>query len=402
MHVIVIGNGLCGTIFAKTLRDIDADIEIDIFGQEQYLYYPRPNLIEFLAGHMPYDRLFAFSEAWYSDHNIRLHLAQKVEKIDPAAKTVEFKNRGVKKYDKLLLAHGAYAGVPPIKNVNKSGVFTLRTLEDALNIQAYLKDRKKVVVIGGGLLGLEIARALKAGGAEVAVVEFFPRLLPRQLDTQAATLLKRQIENMGIQVLLDKTTEEVLGGGEATGLRFKDGGEIAADMIVVAAGVRPYLDLAQESGLETDRGVIVNAYLQTSHPDIYAAGDVSEHKGRVHGIIPASFQQARTAAYNISGQVQEYEGTVPSNTLKVMGVHVTSLGLVNPEEEGYEEIFKLDAAQGCYKKVVLQNGALVGAIWMGSKEGINEINRLVAQNAKIGGHKADILEDSFDLSRLIK
>lgn len=399
-RVIIIGNGLCGTIFAKTLRDIDPEFEIDIFGQEHYLYYPRPNLIEFLAGNMPYDRLFAFSETWYGDHNIRLDLDQKVEKIDPAAKTVNLKNQGEREYDKLLLANGAYAGVPPIKNVDKSGVFTLRTLEDALNIQAYLKNRKKVAVIGGGLLGLEIARALNAGGAEVTVVEFFPRLLPRQLDSQAATLLKRQIENMGIHVCLGKTTEEILGEGEATGLRFKDGGEVAADMIIVAAGVRPYLDLAQEAGLETGRGVIVNAHLQTSHPDIYAAGDVSEHKGRVYGIIPASFQQARTAAYNISGQVQEYEGTVPSNTLKVMGVHVTSLGLVNPEEEGYEEVFKLDEAKGCFKKVVLQNGAIVGAIWMGTKEGINEISRLVSQKAGIGDHKADILEDGFDFSQL--
>ncbi len=399
-RVIVIGNGLCGTIFAKTLRDLDPETEIEIFGQEQYLYYPRPNLIEFLAGHMPYDRLFAFQEAWYSEHNIGLRLAQKVERIDPATKTVELKNQGVREYDKLLLANGAYAGVPPIRNADMAGVFTLRTLEDALAIQTYLKNRKKVAVIGGGLLGLEIARALNAGEAEVTVIEFFPRLLPRQLDTRAATLLKQQIESMGIQVLLGKTTEEILGEGEASGLRFKDGGEIAADMVVVAAGVRPYLDLAQEAGLATDKGVIVNSQLQTSHPDIYAAGDVSEHKGRVYGIIPASFQQARTAAYNIAGQLQEYEGTVPSNTLKVMGVNVTSVGLVNPEEEGYEELFKLDEPHGRFKKVVLQDGALVGAIWMGSKEGVNEISRLVAQNAKIGDHKADILEDGFDFSKL--
>jgi nitrite reductase (NADH) large subunit len=401
MHVLVIGNGLCGTIFAKTLREIDPEVEIDIFGQENYLYYPRPNLIEFLAGNIPLERLFAFPESWYSDHNLGLHLGKKVVKIDPAAQKIEIQGEGSASYDALLLANGAYAGIPPIKNADVSGVFTVRTLDDVLNIQSYLEGRKKVAVIGGGLLGLEIARALNARGAEVEVVEFFPRLLPRQLDMPAAALLTRQIEDMGIRVFLDKTTEEVLGADEASGLRFKDGGERSADMIIVAAGVRPYLELAQEAGLETNRGVIVDQQLRTSHPGIYAAGDVCEHQGRVYGIIPASFQQARTAAANVGGQIQEYEGTVPSNTLKVMGVNVTSIGLVNPEaEDDATELHKVDEARGIYKKVVLQDGKLVGAIWMGTKEGVNEINRLVSQNALVGEKQKDILEDGFDFTKL--
>lgn len=400
MRVVVIGNGLCGTIFAKTLREIDPDVEIDIFGQEDYLYYPRPNLIEFLAGNIPFDRLFAFPEAWYSDHNLGLHLASTVAKIDPADKQIQIQGKGKQPYDVLVLANGAYAGMPPIKNADVSGVFTLRTLADALNIQSYLEGRNKIAVIGGGLLGLEIARALNARGAEVEVIEFFPRLLPRQLDAHAAALLTKQIEAMGIKVLLGKATEEILGSKEATGLRFKDGGERSADMVIVAAGVRPYLNLAQEAGLETNRGIIVDQQLRTSHPGIYAAGDVCEHKGRVYGIIPASFQQARTAAANIGGQTQEYEGTVPSNTLKVMGVNVTSIGLVNPENEGTTELRKIDEARGIFKKVVLQDGRLVGAIWMGTKEGVNEINRLVAQEAELGDKQEDILEDDFDFSQL--
>lgn len=171
-------------------------------------------------------------------------------------------------------------------------------------------------------------------------------------------------------------------------------------MVIVAAGVRPYLDLAQAAGLKTDRGVIVDPYMRTSHPDIYAAGDICEHKGRVYGIIPAAFQQARTAAANIAGQNQEYEGTIPSNTLKVMGVHVTSIGLVNPEEDGYEEIRRVDEAQGIFKKVVLHNGQLVGAIWMGTKEGVNDISRLVAQKAGVGENKTLLLESDFDFSKL--
>jgi nitrite reductase (NADH) large subunit len=221
------------------------------------------------------------------------------------------------KYESLLLANGSFSFIPPFKGTDKKGVFALRTLDDAFELLEYLENHQRVVIIGGGLLGLETARAMKSRGARVEVVEFFDRLLPRQLDDPAASLLKAQIENMGIKIQLGLATEEVLGQDEVRGLRFKGGREIEADMAIVAAGVRPNIRIAMEAELDTDRGLVVDDYLQSSNPKIFGAGDVIQHLGKVYGIIPASFNQARVVASNILGKKEEYEGTVPSNTLKV-------------------------------------------------------------------------------------
>jgi len=400
MKVIIIGNGLAGTMAAKTLRELDQEIEIQIYGDEKYSYYPRPNLIEFLAGNLPYERLFAFPANWHTRQQIEIHLESPVKKIFPDSQEIEISGKKREKYDILLLANGASPFVPPIKGADKQGVFSLRTLDNAFHILDYLKDHKKAVIIGGGILGLETARALKARGAEVLVVEFFDRLLPRQLDSQGAELLKKQIEKMGIQVRLGVATEKILGTDGIKGLRLKGGDEVEAEMAIVAAGVRPNLEMAKEAGLATERGLVVNDHLQTSHPKIFAAGDNVQHKGRVYGIIPASFDQARAAAYNILNQEKKYEGTIVSNTLKVVGLQVTSAGLGIPEGQGFEEIRKEEKEKGIYKKIVLQNGALVGAIWMGTKKGVAEISNAVSAKKNIEKWKEALLEDNFDFSKL--
>ena len=398
MRVIAVGNGLAGVISAKTIRELSKDVEIDVFALERYHYYPRPNLIEFLAGNIPLDRVFAFSKEWYGSQKIQVHLETPVTRIFPQSQEVEIEGKRKERYDALLLATGSFPFVPPIEGVGKKGVLTLRTLDDALEILEFLKNHRKVVVIGGGLLGLEIARAIKRRNAEVEVVEFFDRLLPRQLDKEAASLLKTQIENMGIKIRLGVATQEIVGEGSVKGLKFKGGGETKTEMAIVAAGIRSEVQMAKEAGLDTDRGIVVDDFLQTSHPDIYAAGDNVQHQGKMWGIIPASFDQARIAAFNIMGQKKKYQGTVPSNTLKVVGVDVASIGLVNPEEEVYEQIRMERKEEGVYKKVVLQEGSIVGAIWMGTKKGMNEVNRLISKKTKVTKWKRSLLEDDFDFS----
>lgn len=400
MRVVIIGNGISGIIFSKTLRELDKKIQIDVFAKEKYHYYPRPNLIEFLAGKIPYERIFAFSEDWYREKNINIQLNKTIKKILPDLQEIELHNGQREKYDKLLFASGSHSFIPPFKGVDKRGVFSLRTIDDAFKILEYLESHRKVIVIGGGVLGLEIARALKSRGAEVEVVEFFDYLLGRQLDFQGASILKDQIEMVGIKVHLGMATEEVFGNNEVKGLRFKGGEELETDMTVIAAGVRPNINIAKEAGLETERGLVVNDYLQTSESLIYGAGDILQHKGRMYGIIPACFDQARTAAYNIFGQKKKYEGTIPSNTLKVVGLSVTSIGLVNPEEGKCEEFRKEIRQEGIYKKIVVQEGTIIGAIWMGTKKGIDRINRAISQRKNIEKWKDSILEDDFDFSLL--
>jgi len=400
MRVLVVGNGLAGTIASKTLRELDPTADIHIFAEENYLYYPRPNLIEFLAGNVSQDNLFAFSEEWFAEKNISIHLDKQVSKIHPGSKEIELAGGKKEPYDVLLLANGASSWVPPIMGAEKDGVFTLRTLDDALLILDWIKDNPDVVIIGGGLLGLEIARATRIRDAKVQVVEFFPRLLPRQLDTEGASVLQSQIEDMGIEVHLGITTEEILGAGKVEGLRFKNGEALEAHTAIVAAGVRPNIGLAAKAGLETDKGIIVDDTLRTSSPNIFAAGDCVQHRERMYGIIPASFNQARSVAFNMVGQEKKYSGTVPSNTLKVVGLDLTSIGLVTPEEGTCEEFRKIVKEEGIYKKVVVQNGKIVGAIWMGTRENVNEINRLILQQIDIEQWKGSLMDEDFDFSVL--
>ncbi|MBN2408396.1 MAG: NAD(P)/FAD-dependent oxidoreductase [Candidatus Aminicenantes bacterium] len=400
MKVIIIGNGLAGTMAAKTVRELDSQSEILIFAEERHHYYPRPNLIEYIAGKLPYERIFAFSEGWQTRQKIDIELENPVRKILPKSKEVELAGTRRESYDKLLIANGASSFVPPIQGAGQRGVFSLRTLDDAQAILEGLQSGRRVAVIGGGLLGLEIARAIRARGAEVEVVEFFDRLLPRQLDGQGAALLRSQIESLGIAIRLGVATEEILGNGDIQGLKLKGGDEVKAGMVVIAAGVRPNLGLPADAGLTTDRGLVVDDRLRTSHPQIFAAGDGIQHRGKVYGIIPASFEQGRTAAYNIIGEDKPYGGTVPSNTLKVVGLDVTSVGLVNPEGSGFEEVRKFNKESGIYKKIVVQDGALVGAIWIGTKKGVNEITRAVTARTKVSQYVNVLLEDSFDFSVL--
>ena len=400
MKIVIVGNGLAGTLAAKTARELDPEAGIEIFGEEKYAYYPRPNLIEFLAGRLPYEKLFAFPEDWNVRQRIDVHLGAKVAKIRPDERTVETGSGGVFPYDALLLASGARAAVPPLTGSGLKGVFVLRTLDDALAILDHLRTHAHVAVLGGGLLGLEIARAIRGRGAEVSVVEFFDRLLPRQLDPAAAGILKHQIEKTGISVRLGAVSREILGAAEVRGIRFESGDEVEADLVVIAAGVKPELALAKDAGLTVERGIVVDDRLRTSRPEIFAAGDVAEHQGRVYGIIPASFEQARAAAGNMLGMDMPYSGTVPSNTLRVAGLYVTSAGEVNPEARGHEVLVRSVPEDGLYKKIVLKEGRLVGAIWMGTKKGALEIGRFVALKKDVESRKGDLLEDTFDFAEM--
>jgi len=400
MRVLVVGNGLAGTIASKTLRELDPKADIDIFAEEKYLYYPRPNLIEFLAGNISQANLFAFPEEWFDEHNISIHLGKPVRKLHPESKQIELDGGKKESYDFLLLANGASSWVPPIRGAETKGVFTLRTLDDAVSILEWIEDNPNVVIIGGGLLGLEIARAVRIRGVSVQVVEFFPHLLPRQLDAEGASVLQSKIEDLGIKVQLGTATEEILGEGKVEGLKFKSGEELEAQTAVLAAGVRPNICLAAEAGLETDKGIIVDDSLQTSHPGIFAAGDNVQHRDKIYGIIPASFNQARTMAFNVAGHEKKYTGTVPSNTLKVVGLDLTSIGQVTPEEGTADEFRKMIKKEGIYKKIVIQNGKLIGAIWMGTKQNINEINRIILQQIDVEKWKESLMDEDFDFSVL--
>ena len=241
---------------------------------------------------------------------------------------------------------------------------------------------------------MEAARALRALGVGVTVLELAPHLLPRQLDAQGGGLLRELIGAMGIDVVVGAATQAVVGEEWATGVELKDGERIDGDLTLISAGIRSNVDLARSAGLEVNRGVVVDEHLQTSAEDIYAAGDVAEFEGRVYGIIPAALEQARAAALNMLGETSIYQGTMFSNTLKVVGIDCASIGVVHPEGEGYEELMSIGA--GVYKKFVLEDGHLVGAILLGDTKDVAPISRLIRQKADVSAHIEVLLNEGFD------
>jgi nitrite reductase (NADH) large subunit len=397
LNVVIVGNGVAGVTAARIIKEKNPETRVSIYTDESHHYYPRPRLYEVLSGEAKPREVYMFSEEWYEKKGINVQLNKRALQIDTERKELLLEDRSRVNYDKLLLANGGHSFVPPIKGVEKTGVFTLRSIRDALSIKEFTEQTKKVIVIGGGLLGLEFASSLKKLGQQVEVVEMFPRLLPRQLDPDGATILKNRIASRGIDIVLGVKTVEILGRRTVSGILLDSGEELSGDLVLISAGMRSNTGLALEAGIKVNRGVVVNGYLRTSADDVYAIGDVAEFEGRVYGIIPAALEQASIAAANILGMEHSvYTGTIPSNTLKIVDVELTSMGLVNPEEPKYEEIKKIDKKKGVYKKLVLDKGKIVGAILLGDKKGVTSIKRLMAQEADITEYKNSILEDDFD------
>jgi nitrite reductase (NADH) large subunit len=402
MKVVIIGNGPAGITAAKTVHELDPEIEIQIYSQERYPYYFRPKLPDLLGGTVKPEEIYAYSEEWYRKRGLQVHLGVEVTRISPVTKEIVLQGGESESYDKLLLATGSHCFVPPIRGVEKTGVFTLRTIDDALNIKTYAQDCKKAIVIGGGLLGLEASRALRSLSLDVTVVEYFPRLLPRQLDEEGASLLKTRIEEMGIQVQLSGESEEIVGFDEVEGLALKDGRTFDSDLVLISAGIRTNLELARQADVPCQKGILVDEHMRTGVDDILAAGDVAELQGNLWGIIPAAIDQAKVAAANLVGRDEaHYGGTVPYTTLKVVGVDLTSIGIVTPEGEGFKEIRKAKSKEGIYKKLVLKDGKIIGAIFLGDRRDVTPVNKLIAEHVNVSKHADQLLNENFDLRTLV-
>ena len=401
LNVVIVGNGVAGVTVARIIKEKNPETRVSIYTDESHHYYPRPRLYEVLSGEAKPREVYMFSEEWYEKKGINVQLNKKALSIDTERKELLLEDGSRVNYDKLLLANGGHSFVPLIKGVEKTGVFTLRSIRDALSIKEFTEKTKKVIIIGGGLLGLEFASSLKKLGQQVEVVEMFPRLLPRQLDSDGATILKNRIASRGINIVLGAKTIELLGRETVSGILLDSGEELSGDLVLISAGMRSNTGLALEAEIKVNRGIIVDGHLRTSADDMYAVGDVAEFEGIVYGIIPAALEQASIAAANILGMEHNvYTGTIPSNTLKIVDVELTSMGLVNAEEPKYEEIKKTDKKKGVYKKLVLDKGKIVGAILLGDKKGVTSIKRLMNQETDITKYKDSILNDDFDYKKV--
>ena len=401
MRVLIVGNNVAGTTLAKALRDSDAGVEVEIFTDESTPYYPRPRLVDYLEGKVQEKDMQFYPADWYDKNRLKLNLNSKVERIDRGGKKILVKESWIP-YDALVLATGSSAFVPPFKGLPKRNVFTLRTMEDARNIKETAARSKHVIVIGGGLLGLESARGVCNPNPhlEVTILEYAEHLLMRQLDHEGAAILQSWIEGTGAKIITKAETTEILGTDSVTGVKLKDGRVIEGDMVILSAGTRSNTGLARDAGLKLNKGIVVDSSLRTSDPSIYALGDASEFNGQVWAMIPPALDQARVAAKKILGQPSpDYKGTVPSNTLKVSGFDLTSVGTVRsahePPEPGFEEIRAVTADGKVYKKFVLKEGKMIGAILLGTKKEALKVTKMIKDGEPVDAIKAKLSDPSF-------
>jgi len=402
MRFAIIGCGVAGVTAAKVIRQNAAtEHEVTVYTDENHLYYPRPRLYEVLSGEKEPQEIYPYAPNWYEKLGIKVQLGEKIIRVEPANREITLEGGLKANYDKLLLANGAYAFVPPIAGIEKKGTFTLRTVEDAVAIKRYATKTREAIVIGGGLLGLEFADCLTKLGQKVEVVEIFPRLLPRQLDQAGSSILEDDLRKRGIGMQLGAKTTEILGKEAVAGVALDNEKEVSGELILISAGVRSNVQLAADAGIKVNKGVVVDDYLRTSADEVYAAGDVLEFHGEVFGIIPPANEQARVAAANmLEGEKHVYNGTTQSTTLKIAGISLTSMGLVNSEEPQYEEIKRIDKQRGIYKKIVLHQGKIVGAILLGPRKGTAALTRLMQQETDVTKCKNSLLEDDFDYRQI--
>jgi nitrite reductase (NADH) large subunit len=365
-RLVVVGNGMAGTSCVEQVLKYSPRFEITVFGDETHVNYNRILLSAVLAGEKSPEDIIINGLDWYQQNSIRLRLGTRISSIDPIAKTVTGDDGSVTPFDKLLLATGSSPLIPPIEGTKKPGVYVFRNLDDTRSLLDRARQGARAVVIGGGLLGLEAARGLQVRGCEVTVVHLMDTLMERQLDSIGGGYLKSKMECLSVKVLLSHSTTAILGDTKAEGVQFKDGSQIPADFVVIAAGIRPNVELARTAGLQVNRGVVVNDFLETSHPDIFAVGECVEHSGIVYGLVAPLLEQGKVLAATLTGNKgPRYQGTVPAAKLKIMGVDVFSAGDFSETTPGNDIVRFEDAALGTYKKLTLRDNRLVGVILVG-------------------------------------
>ena len=396
---LIIGSGPAGNAAAETIRKLDPAAEIRMLSKERHFYYYRPALPEYLAGEKALRNFTLHDDTWYGKNRIEVLLSTEVVDIRHAEKTVAASDGKTYAYDRLLLATGSHAVVPNIPGSDLEGVFTLHTVADAESMIQWAGKTKSLVVIGGGILGIEAGNGLRRRGLQVAVVGRNQRLLPKQMDAAGAVFLRRRLEEMGFTFHLGVTPREIsrLAGGLAVGL--EDGTTLETDMVLLSAGAAPDLALARKLDLKIGRAVQVDDRLRTNLEDIYAAGDLIEHRGIYYGIWPPAMAQGRAAGGNMAGKETIYEGTLQSHRLKVAGIDLVSMGDIDAESED-ECIVRSDEEKCVYRKLVIENDTVAGAILLGDLRGEKEIQAAIEARKDVSSILKDLGEEGFDFSKL--
>lgn len=381
--IVVVGNGPVGFRFIRDMVDRQprARREITVFGEEQLPAYDRVNLTKYLDSQNA-DALQYEPRSWYESHNVSLHTGDPITRIDRQSQQVTAASGRVVRYDRLVLATGSRAFIPPIPGTDLDGVFAYRTIGDLQQIRDAAQGSQRAVVLGGGLLGLEAADALRRLGLQVFVVEMAPVLMPRQLDNEGADLLRRLVESQQIRILTSRQTHKITQIEEGLHVQFSNGESVVSDLVVVAAGIRPRDELARECELELGErgGIVVNDGLQTSDTSIYAVGECAVHNGTIYGLAAPGFRMAATLADRLRGMDAAFSGSNEATRLKLIGTNVVFSGDYLDLTRATTLTYKTDSA---YTKLILRRGRLVGMIGVGDVQQQDRLQEAVDQRRRV-------------------
>lgn len=393
MDFVIIGNGIAALSAAESIRKNDKESKITMITREPYNTYFRMKLSHLLGHEYELGKLYVRPESWYKSNNIDIMLKCSVVSLDTDKKIIHLDSSDKITYDKLIIATGSYSFIPPVKGRDKNGVYAIRSLDDVNNLNKYIKDKKRGIVVGGGLLGLEAAWSLKQAGYDINVIEFFPRLLPKQSDEEGSKIIENIIENSGIKLILNAEVAEITGD-DADGVILKDGRKVQADFVIFSAGIRPNVDIAKDSGIKINRGILVDDFMRTNVDDVFAAGDVAEYNGKIYGLWTVAMAQGRNAGLNAAGIRTKYKEVIPSSTLKITGVDVFSSGDISGEKStsySYKD-------GNIYYKLFIRDNKLVGAILIGDISSSTKIKKAIDS----GYNLKEILDSSKDAKSILE
>lgn len=390
---LIIGNGIAGTTAAEEIRKIDGHNPILMISDEDYLTYYRVKLSHFINKKYSLTELLIHDEDWYKEKNIQTKLGKRIKSIDIRNCSVQLEDGEKIDYEKLLVANGGSASIPEVMGAEKKGIYALRNLEDLEKVQEYLLNCKEVAVIGGGLLGLEAAWALKELGIRVNVVEFFPYLLPKQLDSELAKHVKEQLEQRGLYIYLGAAAEEIVGEDRVEGIVLQEGQVIPVDMVLFSTGMKSNRVIVEGTNIQTNKGIQVNAFMETSQENIYAAGDVAEFEGVVMGLWSTAMDQGKIAGRNMAGIQERYKPLKPATYLSIGGFSLFSVGEIDGEQFSlsYQE-------ETVFHKLFIKDGKLIGGVLTGDIKKMAKLKKAVNDGLDV----SSMLQEGLSLQEVLE
>jgi NAD(P)H-nitrite reductase large subunit len=407
MKYVIIGGSAAGISGAEAIRSIDNKGEITVISDENFPLYSRCLITYYLAQTINEKEIKFKPDDFFKRNNIKSLLGVKAEKIMHNEKKIALNNGSFLTYDKLLIATGGSPKKLGIKGEDKNGVFGIRTIDDIKSMDNFLNKVNTAVVLGGGLIGMRTAYALRARGKKVIVIVKSNMILSQMLDDRAADIFKNVFEKNGTEIMFGLAANEVLGDKNVKGLKLDNGREIDCELVIIGKGVNSNIDITKGTDIKTEWGIVVDDYMQTTITDIYAAGDVVQTKDitteedTINALWPCAVEQGRIAGLNMAGERESYDGSLSMNSLVFYDIQVISFGIIKPKKEGYEQIVKENKVRNVYKEMVIKDNRLVGAVLVNDVNQSGVYNVLIRRKIDVSSIKEVLLDDNFNFAKIL-